>query len=128
MAVVGWGQEGAEGPGGDTVTQAVITEEGGRDTQTRCYQTEGQGEDSKWDGEGGDVVLTFGWEPSAMVEREKLSLCSSDGVRYLPGGGEESAAVRPGTPPSTPPFPWRHFGVNPVLGGGKCPPCWRSEG
>lgn len=31
-------------------------------------------------------ILTFGCEPSAMVEREKLSLCSSDGVRYLGGG------------------------------------------
>lgn len=36
---------------------------------------------------GRDVgrILTFGWEPSAMVDSEKLSLCSSDGVRYLQG-------------------------------------------
>lgn len=31
------------------------------------------------------MILTFGWEPSAMVDSEKLSLCSSDGVRYLQG-------------------------------------------
>lgn len=42
-------------------------------------------------------LLTFGWEPSAMVEREKLSLCSSDGVRYLPWGeynGETGDATK----------------------------------
>lgn len=48
--------------------------------------------------------LTFGWEPSAMVEREKLSLCSSDGVRYLPGGGGEHGGETGGAaehPPHT---------------------------
>lgn len=51
-----------------------------------------------------------------MVEREKLSLCSSDGVRYLPGG-EKSTAVRPGTPPSPSSSPSRLSGANSVLGG-----------
>lgn len=32
---------------------------------------------------GSQCFLTFGWEPSAMVDREKLSLWSSDGVRNL---------------------------------------------
>lgn len=32
---------------------------------------------------GSQCFLTFGWEPSAMVDREKLSLWSSEGVRNL---------------------------------------------
>lgn len=65
-----------------------------------------------------------------MVEREKLSLCSSDGVRYLPGG-EKSTAVRPGTPPSPSPSPGPFRGELGVGGqlngpsagglGAKCP-------
>lgn len=62
--------------------------------------------------------LTFGWEPSAMVEREKLSLCSSDGVRYLPGG-EQSTAVR-AVPPSTPAAPGALWG-EPRVGGVNTP-------
>lgn len=66
-------------------------------------------------GDGATQLLTFGWEPSAMVEREKLSLCSSDGVRYLQ---ESSAESR------TPPSPRPRFGVALVWGA----PNWRSGG
>lgn len=80
MTMAGWGQEGSAG----------ITE----GAEVRGYQTEGQ-ED------GATKLLTFGWEPSAMVEREKLSLCSSDGVRYLRVRREGLRAATPTQPPPT---------------------------
>lgn len=73
MTMAGWGQEGSAGIRGG-----------------RGYQTEGQGWDGSGRGGGVTQLLTFGWEPSAMVEREKLSLCSSDGVRYLQESSAES--------------------------------------
>jgi len=51
-----------------------------------------------------------------MVEREKLSLCSSDGVRYLPGGRGERGGET-GDAAEHPLHLRLRFGVNPVLEG-----------
>lgn len=89
VATVGWGQGDAEGPGGETVTQAVPGPRMWGDRRDVTGQRDKDRTASRSRGTVPRNPLTFGWEPSAMVEREKLSLCSSDGVRYLPGGRGE---------------------------------------
>lgn len=114
VATVGQGQESERGPRADTITQVMPGPQvGGTDTTlqdrgTRVGQQAGGGDGATeppyvWVGALGD-----GGEGEVVVVQLGRGAVSAR--------GEQSAAVRPGTPPRTP-HPRGRFGVNPVLGG-----------
>lgn len=121
--MVGWGQEGTEGPGGDTVTQAVLgswrggTDETSPDRGTRVGQQAGDrgGDDGAtkppyiWvgalgdGGEGEVVVVQLGW-----------GAVSAGGGRGERGGETWDITEHPPMPPDA-------FRGEPDVRGGKAP-------
>lgn len=114
--MAGWGQEGAEGPGGDAIPQAVPgprvggTDETLPDRGTRVgQQAGGRGDRAAkppyvWVGALGD-----GGEGEVVVVQLGRGAVSAGG-RGERGGETGDAAEHPS-------HPWLRFRVNPVLGG-----------